>query len=224
MKKLLLVGAVALFGAMNAQTKFGVKAGYTNSQFSSDESMEFEDVKMDKKGKSGFFVGGFVEHMLSEKFALQGELTYAALGGKYEGKFNDSGYYATLVTDFKVNQIIIPISAKYYVIPNLAIYGGPNVGFTVSNEFEAKLKDSNLPSEAISEANSSLSEYNSEASKEFDKSLQKTTFGIQLGAEYNVYKGLLVDARYNIGLTDLDKGSESNIKMHYFQIGLGYKF
>lgn len=224
MKKLVLVGAVALFGAVNAQTTFGVKAGYTNSQFSSDEDMEFEDVKMDKKGKSGFFVGGFVEHLFSEKFALQGELNYAALGGKYEGKFNEAGYYATLVTDFKVNQIIIPISAKYFVIPNLAVYGGPNVGFVISNDFEAKFKDSNLPNEAINEANNYLAQYNSEASKEFDKGLQKTTFGIQLGAEYNLYRGLLLDARYNIGLTDLDKESEGTVKMHFFQIGLGYKF
>ena len=28
MKKLFLVGALALFGAVNAQTTFGVKAGY----------------------------------------------------------------------------------------------------------------------------------------------------------------------------------------------------
>ena len=87
MRKLFLVGALALFGAVNAQqTKFGLKAGYALSSINSkvlEEILEDEfGVNGDNKSKSGFFVGAFVEHKLNEKFALQGEVQYANLGGQ----------------------------------------------------------------------------------------------------------------------------------------------
>ena len=226
MKKLLFLSAIALSGVINAQTTFGVKTGYALSQLNSedDDDMEFEGIGVDKKSKSGFYIGGFVEHKLTDKFALQGELQYAELGGRYQGKFEDSGYHATLNMDFKINQILIPISAKYYPTSNFALSAGPYLGFIVSNKFEAKFKDSNLPKEVIDDANNELNEYNQMFSESFDDSLQKVTFGLQVGAEYNIYRGLLIDARYNFGLSNLEKDSNTSTKMSYFQIGLGYKF
>jgi len=225
MKKLLVLSAIALVGIANAQTTFGVKAGYAGSQLTGeDDEMDFEGIAVDKKLKSGFYVGGFAEHKFTEKFALQGELQYAALGGRYEGKFEDSGYHATLNMDFKINQILIPISAKYYPVSNFSLSGGPFVGFVVSNKFEAKFKDSNLPADVIAEANNQLDVYSDEFSDSFDDSLQKVTFGVQFGAEYTIYKGLMVDARYNVGLSNLEKDSETTSKMSYFQVGLGYRF
>lgn len=226
MKKLFLVGALALFGAIDAQTTFGAKAGYALSQMNSDDEddMEFEGIGVDKKSKSGFYVGGFVEHKLTDKFALQGELQYAELGGRYQGKLQESGYHATLNMDFKINQILVPISAKYYPTANFSLSAGPYLGFVVSNKFEAKFKDSNLPKEVIAEANAELSEYNEMFSDSFDESLQKVTFGLHVGAEYTIYKGLLIDARYNFGLSNLEKDTNTSTKMSFFQVGLGYKF
>ena len=76
MKRLLFAAvAVFAFGFTNAQeTKFGVKAG-----------VDFASVKVEVMGVSGtasetgFFVGGFANIGLSEKFSVQPELLYVAI-------------------------------------------------------------------------------------------------------------------------------------------------
>ncbi|WPC11975.1 porin family protein [Riemerella anatipestifer] len=45
-----------------------------------------------------------------------------------------------------------------------------------------------------------------------------------IGAEYNFSNGLFLDTRYNIGVTDLAKSKDDNIKSRLWQIGFGYKF
>lgn len=62
--------------------------------------------------------------------------------------------------------------------------------------------------------------------KSFDDNLKSTEFGLFLGADYNLYKGLFVDARYSFGLTNMIKNpvNDEKLKMNFFQIGLGYKF
>ena len=53
MKKLFLVGALALFGAMNAQVKYGAKAGLNIATLNGDvEGL---------KSLVGFHVGGFAQ-------------------------------------------------------------------------------------------------------------------------------------------------------------------
>lgn len=62
--------------------------------------------------------------------------------------------------------------------------------------------------------------------KFLDDSLKSTDFGLFLGADYKVYKGLFVDARYSFGLTNMIKNpvDGEKLKMNFFQIGVGYKF
>jgi opacity protein-like surface antigen len=56
--------------------------------------------------------------------------------------------------------------------------------------------------------------------------LKSAEFGLFLGADYNVYKGLFVDARYSFGLSNMikDPVADEKMRMNFFQIGIGYKF
>jgi opacity protein-like surface antigen len=108
MKKLILTAvAVMAFGFMNAQdTKFGVKAGYDSGYTIS--KFDFGGTAISATAsQGGFFIGGFADVAVSEKFHVQPELLYAS------------------VKDF--GQIQIPILAKFQVAEGFNILAGPEL-------------------------------------------------------------------------------------------------
>lgn len=231
MEKISLLASLGLFALINAQqTNFGLKSGYTLSSIESqdsEESLEGElGISGENKSKSGYFVGAFVEHFVTSQFAIQGEVQYANLGGQIDATFNQEGINFTLVDKINFNQILIPISAKYFVTPEFAIFAGPSVAFNVGYKTEMKLENHNIPSEFMAELNNAFSEAEKQQDDALEENLKSTAFNLFLGGEYNVYKGLFLDARYTLGLTNYIKNPEGNedLKMNYFQVGLGYKF
>ncbi|MDH6253977.1 opacity protein-like surface antigen [Chryseobacterium sp. H1D6B] len=217
MKKLLLTAAaVVLFTTVNAQTKFGVKAGYSLSKLNSDEDLDtFDGVDGSLKSKSGFYIGALVEHKFTNTFALQGEVQYANLGGRAE--VGISGI--TVVENFNLNRIVIPVAAKYYVTPELGIYAGPFVSFKTNTKVNVKVKGAQSDPQALNAAENFLE-------NAFDDSLKSSEFGLFFGAEYNAYKGIFFDARYSFGLSNMIKDPvyDEKMKMNFLQIGVGYKF
>ncbi|MEG0925292.1 porin family protein [Chryseobacterium sp.] len=220
MKKILLASAIALFAGLNAQTGFGVKAGYALSTLNSNEnSFELDGAGGSLKSKSGFYIGALVEHKINNKFALQAEVEYANLGGKME--VSVPGLPGVKVIEkMNFNRIVIPISARYYATPELAVYGGPYVSFKANNTVKIDVSGALVTNQAA------LDEGERRLENFFDSSLKSTDFGLFLGADYKVYKGLFVDARYSFGLTNMIKNPVNNekLKMNFFQLGVGYKF
>lgn len=150
--------------------RFGPKAGVTFTNFTGDG---------DSDGKTGFYVGGFVDLSISEKFHIQPELLYSSEGADKAS----------------IDYIRIPVMAKYYVAEGFNLQAGPNVGFKVATE--------------------------NDALDEFTKS---TDFGLGLGAAYDLPMGLIIEARYNLGLANISDVSGFDSKNTGFQVGLGYKF
>ncbi|NNT72078.1 PorT family protein [Flavobacterium sp. IMCC34852] len=182
MKKIILtMAAVFAVSFANAQDKggssdmkFGVKAGYINSNFTGD---------FDGDATSSFYIGGLVDFAISEKFHVQPELVYSMEGAK----------------DAALNFIKIPIMAKYYVAEGFNLQAGPQFGFVAGGDDV----------------------------KDFTKSMD---YGLGIGAGYELESGLFFDARYNLGLADLndfpDGSGFEDFKLNTtsFQIGLGYRF
>lgn len=100
MRKFYTFVCLSLFTLSFSQTHFGVKAGYNLS--SMNWKLDgYDDMKFDSK--SYFYVGGFAEHKINEKFAVQAELLYTQLGGKIEEE----------ITTFVGNQVITAGFATY---------------------------------------------------------------------------------------------------------------
>ena len=120
MKKIILTMAVVLTATFaNAQDKkesvttkeiaFGVKAGYTNSNFTGDISGD---------ANGGFYIGGLVDLHVTEEFHVQPELLYSIEGAK----------------DAKINYLRIPIMAKYYIADGFNLQAGPEVAFKAGGD------------------------------------------------------------------------------------------
>nr|WP_294934269.1 porin family protein [uncultured Flavobacterium sp.] len=183
-KGLLILAAMFTFGyAANAQdtaasnagtnagmVRFGPKAGLNFTNFTGDG---------DSDGKTGFYIGGFVDLAVTDKFHVQPELMYSAEGA------DDAG----------IDYIRIPVMAKFYVTEGFNLLAGPEVAFKVATEDDF-----------------------------MDEATKSTDFGLGLGAAYDLPMGLIIEMRYNLGLTDISEIDNFEIKNTGLQLGLGYKF
>lgn len=214
MKKLLLVIAIITvsFTANAQEVKFGPKVGLNVSTINLSTSNK--DVDSDFGSRTSFFIGGMAEFKLSDKFAIQPELLYSMQGATIKDENHtsiagvSSGYVISL------DYLNIPVMAKYFVIDNLALEAGPQVGFLMSAKH--KLEASVAGVSASAEEN------------DIKKDTKSIDFGLNIGASYTLDFGLNFGIRYNLGLTDLadKKVSEDNTTMKngVFQVSIGYLF
>lgn len=211
MKKLVLSAAVAVMGmiGMNAQNadtealQIGVRAGYNLSNLNGDMAQD-----MESKSLSGYHVGLFTEFPIAPRFSIQPEVIYSTQGAKFEG--NENNYM-----DLKTQYVNVPILAKVYVADGFNIQAGPQIGFLTGAKSEGEVLGVAFENDDVTDG------------------MKSTDFGLLLGAGYKLAQGLTIDARYNLGLSNIyDKDSETfqNVstdnewKNGVFQIGLGYQF
>jgi hypothetical protein len=216
MKKLLLVGALALLGAnVNAQeTKFGVKAGYSLSTVKNDDPQDdLNGRSMD--AKSTFYAGVLVEHKFNDKIGVQAEVLYSPLGAKEEVSASEGGYSFTEKTKLDFGTLLIPVSAKYFITENFAVAAGVSFGIILSAKQKTEVSG-NFPEGVEVDAEGG----------EFDikDGVKKLNLAPFLGVEYAMESGLFFDARYNLGVSNLVKDGPGSVKNSFFQIGVGFKF
>lgn len=143
--------------------------------------------------KVGLAAGAEVEYVLAPQFSLTGGLLYSMQGAKGNSNNVDITY--------NLDYINIPILANYYIIPGLAIKAGLQPGFKV----RGKVKE---------EANGQKYEGDINGGKSVD-------FSIPFGISYE-FSNFVIDARYQLGLTNIFDGGSS--KNSVFLFSVGYKF
>ncbi|AUP81152.1 porin family protein [Flavivirga eckloniae] len=174
MKRILLYTAIAVFGlsTMNAQELgYGGKAGAAFATLKiKNQSYSITN------SETGFYIGGFADIGISDDFGFQPEVLYIAVEG--------------------LNQVSIPIMAKYKPSEELSILAGPSVGYLL------------------------------DVDEGFESVNYGIEIGAAYNIVINRYiKGLIVEARYNFGLANLLENTSSGLtrKLKGFFIGLAYK-
>ncbi len=192
MKKLFLLVALvaAAFMAKAQEITIGPKVGMNVTNISNID---------DSKNKVSIHVGAFAEWKVNDFFAIQPEVVYSRQGFRYK----EDG---TKVKN-RVNYLNIPVLAKLYVLEDLSVDLGPQLGLALNGK--AVVKD------------------NGDTHKYKNKDLNTVEVSWAIGLSYNLDR-LMFSARYNIGLSnvmDKDKSwDESNNKNHVFQLSVGYRF
>lgn len=156
----------------------------------------------DISAKAGLNIGFVAEYFVTEKFSIQPELLYSSQGGQYKNYEVNLEEFTIASKDvkFNLNYINIPIMAKYYVTNGFNIQAGPQVGFLTSAKFDGE---------------------------DVKKNAQKVDFGVNFGLGYEFNAGVFFDARYNLGLSKVNKEKVEgldNTKNGVFQVSVGYKF
>ena len=214
MKKIILITVLAVFCSMaNAQDEpikgsdimFGLKAGMNFSMISGDDTDDFD-------GKFGIHAGIVAEFPLSEKFSIQPELMYSAQGDK--GSFVEEGL--KMDAELKLDYLVLPVMAKYYVGDGFSLEAGPQIGFTVNSELSVKAEGMSVTVDL----------------KDLVKDID---FGFGFGLGYKLENGLNFSGRYNVGITNFFESEGSLLgetiysdgstnQNNVFQLSIGYFF
>lgn len=141
----------------------------------------------------GLAAGVEAEYQATDIFSVSAGLIYSMQGNKAK----EDG--VTLTT--KLDYINIPILANVYVTKGLAVKLGVQPAFNVS--YKQKLSGGKASVEAE------------------DVGAESFDFSIPVGLSYE-FNNVVIDARYNFGVTNIADGGDS--KNSVFQFTLGYKF
>lgn len=148
----------------------------------------------DADARVGFVAGAELEYQASDIFSISAGALYSQQGCK--------GKEGGLSLTQKLDYINVPVMANVYVAPGFAVKLGVQPGFKVNAEAEAKNGSNRF-------AAGNSSEFNS------------VDFSIPVGVSYE-FSNVVIDARYNWGLTKPIKDLDN--KNTVFQFTVGYKF
>lgn len=192
MKNLLLIISLLVFTVFcfgQKKTSFGIKAGINMANISGNIESEWD---INTESKFGFHAGFIMDVAVSEKFSVQPELLYTAQGAK----FNDEGSEGKFIHNF----ISLPITAKYYIIDDLALETGPQLNYLI----KAKLEES-----------MDVGWDSGDLEVDLTKQAPSISVGLNFGASYEINNKFIIGARYSLGLTNLATHKRAEIKYLY---------
>ena len=141
---------------------------------------------------------GLLAHIhVTPAFSLQPEVVYSSQGAKFSDFVNGEDL------NLKLNYVNIPVLLQYNFNNGFRLQGGPQISF--------------LTGVADKVGDVELNSVDSDDFKTID-------FSIPLGISYLSFSGFGVDARYNLGVTNVVENSTRNIRNSVFQFGLFYLF
>ena len=205
MKKLNLwmMAAILTFcGTINAQSQY--EEGQSTLQ--PRIGMTFSNLTDGDKIKTNLTYGVECEYYVTDRFSLAGGVLFTNQGAKYE-IFNEKNQKQ----DSQVNIYYgaLPITANYYLLPGLAVKAGIQPAFRVKANIE-------VAGEKVDFDKFVDYLYDGE-----DNAMNKFDLSVPVGLSYEFMR-VTLDARYNIGVTNLIKGDK--IHQQVFAVTLGYKF
>ena len=207
--KNLILAAVAVFtiGAATAQDmKFGVKAGLNLANTTANGASM----------KVGGNFGVFGDFKVSDKFSVQPEILYSMQGAKASATNSFGGITVTDEVTQSLGYINIPVMGKFLVTNDLSLQVGPQIGFLMT-----------VKEEYVQTSNNQSVVPNSTFSSTDKTNFNSVDFGLNFGVGYNITEKFMVDLRYNLGLSEIEKNLPSGVsasKNRVVSVNFGYSF
>ena len=143
---------------------------------------------------AGVHAGGLVHIHLTKHWAVQPELVFSTQGAKFRN--------AGTETNYNLSYVNVPVLAQYMFANGFRVQAGPQVGFLV----HAASRNNELKQHTMDDYN-------------------KVDLALSAGASYQIpNSGFGLDARFNLGVTDISKNNAVNSTNRGFQAGVFYLF
>lgn len=161
-------------------------------------TINWNDAQATYDGRSGYHAGIFLRSR-HEKIAFQPELLLYTQKGDIE-----SSVFGTAQESF--TYVTIPVLLKFYPVGGLNLHAGPQFGFLVDGE---RKYDTVFGG----------------GTEDITESYKNTDVAVSAGLGYDFKFGLSLDARYNIGVKDINNVADGEAaKSRVFMISLGWNF
>jgi opacity protein-like surface antigen len=219
MKKVMMMVVAAMMATMSANAQYKAETWSIQPMIglglSAITNMDYHPLtgkKVDNTLTGAVMLGVEAEYMLTKQFSVAGGLNYTMQGCGWDNVKSGSTEYKKLRMD--LGYIKIPIVANCYLGSGFAVKAGVQFGFMT----DAHLKMT---------TESTLSGYDvtTNISADFKKDLEKFEFAIPLGISYEFKDHWVLDARYQLSLSKLNKESANkDNKNSLFMLTCGYKF
>lgn len=147
--------------------------------------------------KTGFVVGAFADYRFTDHFALSADVLYSRQGVSF-GKEEDTR------SKERLNYLNVPILANYYIIGGLAVKAGIQPGFLLNSKSMAKNNETTVKTDS--------------------KGWSNADFSIPVGISYDCPFGIILEARYNIGVSNIVASDKGTARNSVFSIMVGYRF
>ena len=202
MKKIklsLVIALLSMVSLVSAQhTSYSIKGGLNMSNFYGDELN-------DKNMKTGFHIGVGADFEFAPNMAIQTGLLFSSKGAKYT--------YSSAEIDVNANYLQLPIHFAYKidVMPGtrVVLHAGPYVAYGIGGKTSAgNLEVDTFKDDAFLDVLNGL--------KPFDAGL-----GLGVGAEFG---RILVDLGWDMGLTNISRIDNADLKTQNAYLSVGYKF
>lgn len=148
----------------------------------------------DYKSTGGLAAGLLAHIHLNRQFAIQPEAYYSGQGAKYSTLLSKDN-------ELKLNYVNVPVLLQFMFDNGFRLQTGPQVGFLTS----AKVKSGGN-------------------SADVSNNIKPIDFSWPAGIGYISPSGFGADVRYNIGLSDISKASNTSLKNNVLSFTLFYQF
>ena len=219
----LVVGVTAL--GFSQELRWGIKGGINFANLRGDKTITYYykggkqiAIPGSNKGKVGFHIGAFAEYPINEKLTFQPELLISTQGAEFENNsYEENRAYSSKATKNMVSKVNltyleVPIMFKYNVVEKLNVEFGLQIGFLIGAE-------NNIVYTITNDVSRDIYSLDIDAKK-----MKSVDFGLNFGASYDITENIFVQARYNLGLTNVNVLNMSSLDGNVFQISVGYKF
>lgn len=186
--------AISLFGTVEAQQVSKEKFINIGIKGGLNIYNIINDDNVSYNSKAGLHAGLIGHIHFTRQIALQPELLYSAQGAQYD--------IAGVNTKINLAYINVPLMVQYMFDNGFRLQAGPQIGFLVN----AKSKINNT-------------------TYDIKNNFKTADIALGIGVGYvEPSSGLGIDARYNVGLTDISENTAYKSTNRGFQIGLFYLF
>ena len=201
MKKFLLAAVIMLAStSVFAQHSAGSLTVQPRIGFSAADFNNTDDTK----ARVGLVVGPEFEYFVTDKFSLAGGVLYSQQGAEIE----------PLDVTWEIDYLNIPVTANFYVLKGLALKAGVQMGLLTNAKFKSKLHERMEGTSTVTTTT---------VSEKIRSDCEKMDFSIPIGVSYEFSNHIVVDARYNWGLTKINKEKDfgdKNMKNSVFSASI----
>lgn len=149
----------------------------------------------DVEARLGFYLGALAHIHINKNFAIQPEVVYSQ-----QGMIQELG---NREFEWKVNYVNIPVMFQYMFNSGFRIQAGPQLGVLASAEIEDQATG---------------------ADSDLEDAIKNVDVSLPIGIGYMFPSGLGIDARYNIGLSNINENGVNDLHNRVFQVGIFYQF